>query len=62
MTCPNCKELVEALQRMCRSFPMEEDMLDLDWSAIQIDQACADYDHARALIAKARREPPPITA
>lgn len=60
MTCANCKELVDALKRLCRSFPMEDDMLDLDWSSIQIDQACADYDHARALIAKALGEPPPI--
>ncbi|UIS65429.1 hypothetical protein [Acidovorax phage AP1] len=62
MTYPDRECLVKALERMCRHFPTDTDMEAAGWSRAEVDAACDAYDHARALIAKARHEPPPFTA
>lgn len=46
-------ELVAALLRLCKSFPTDTDMLAAGWEPLEIEEACAAYDVARAALSKA---------
>lgn len=46
-------ELLEALRRLTRSMPTDDDLVAARWESTEIDEACAAYDDARAAIAKA---------
>lgn len=50
------RELLEALQRMCKSFPTDADMVEAGWDPPEVSEACSAYDAARAAISKATGE------
>lgn len=42
--------LTKAAQRLCRSFPTDDDMAAAGWGRAEIDEACNAYDALRAAL------------
>jgi hypothetical protein len=45
--------LVEALARLCKSFPTDSDMYAAGWDGVEVEEGCLAYESARAALKQA---------